>query len=88
MLAAIGRVLKAWVRRNDTVARIGNDEFVLILAEIGDDELHALLERLLELELTESLSMDSPEKSIALLGALKALGVTLTLDDFGAGYSN
>ena len=88
MLAAIGRVLKAWVRRNDTVARIGNDEFVLILAEIGDDELHALLERLLELELTESLSMDSPEKSIALLGALKALGVTLTLDDFGTGYSN
>ncbi|MEO7493793.1 MAG: EAL domain-containing protein [Massilia sp.] len=43
---------------------------------------------LLELELTESLSMDSPEKSIAVLTALKAIGITLTLDDFGTGYSN
>jgi diguanylate cyclase (GGDEF)-like protein/PAS domain S-box-containing protein len=43
---------------------------------------------LLELELTESLSMDSPEKSIAVLSALKELGITLTLDDFGTGYSN
>jgi EAL domain-containing protein (putative c-di-GMP-specific phosphodiesterase class I) len=43
---------------------------------------------LLELELTESLSMDSPEKSIAVLSALKQLGITLTLDDFGTGYSN
>ncbi|MES2205512.1 MAG: EAL domain-containing protein [Pseudomonadota bacterium] len=42
----------------------------------------------LELELTESLSMDSPEKSIAILVALKELGITLTLDDFGTGYSN
>jgi diguanylate cyclase (GGDEF)-like protein/PAS domain S-box-containing protein len=43
---------------------------------------------LLELELTESLSMDSPEKSIAVLSGLKQLGITLTLDDFGTGYSN
>jgi diguanylate cyclase (GGDEF)-like protein/PAS domain S-box-containing protein len=43
---------------------------------------------LLELELTESLSMDSPEKSIAVLSGLKELGVTLTIDDFGTGYSN
>ena len=48
VLAAIGRVLKAGVRRNDTVARIGNDEFVLVLEEIGEDKLHALLQRLLE----------------------------------------
>ena len=61
----------------DIVARVA-----AILQETG------LRPDLLELELTESLSMDSPEKSIAVLGALKALGVTLTLDDFGTGYSN
>ncbi|MEJ7807642.1 MAG: EAL domain-containing protein, partial [Telluria sp.] len=48
----------------------------------------ALDPHLLELELTESLSMDSPEKSIAVLTALKAIGLTLTIDDFGTGYSN
>ncbi len=51
-------------------------------------ETTGLAPHFLELELTESLSMDSPEKSIAVLIALKELGITLTLDDFGTGYSN
>lgn len=43
---------------------------------------------LLELELTESASMESPEKSIAVMQALKTMGVRLSIDDFGTGYSN
>lgn len=42
----------------------------------------------LKLELTESLLADRMDISIAKMGALKALGVTLALDDFGMGYSS
>jgi diguanylate cyclase (GGDEF)-like protein len=42
----------------------------------------------LELELTESLSMDDPEMSIGILRRLKQMGVCLSIDDFGTGYSN
>jgi EAL domain-containing protein (putative c-di-GMP-specific phosphodiesterase class I) len=43
---------------------------------------------LVELELTESLSMDDPEGTIELMNRLKAIGVRLSIDDFGTGYSN
>jgi EAL domain-containing protein (putative c-di-GMP-specific phosphodiesterase class I) len=42
----------------------------------------------LELELTESMLIDRPEESAALLERLKDVGVSLALDDFGTGYSN
>lgn len=42
----------------------------------------------LELELTESASMDDPERVIPLMQQLRQLGVSLSLDDFGSGYSN
>lgn len=42
----------------------------------------------LELELTETMSMVNPEKSIAIMQTFKELGITLTIDDFGTGYSN
>jgi diguanylate cyclase (GGDEF)-like protein/PAS domain S-box-containing protein len=44
--------------------------------------------RLLELEITESATMSSPELAVRHLAALKALGVTLSIDDFGTGHSS
>jgi PAS domain S-box-containing protein/diguanylate cyclase (GGDEF)-like protein len=58
----------------DTVGRI--------LAETG------LEPALLELELTESASMDDPQKTFDILRKLKDMGVRLAIDDFGTGYSN
>lgn len=62
------------------------------------EELPALCQRLLaaarldrkwiELELTESLLMESPEPTIALLHRLDDAGTRLAIDDFGTGYSS
>jgi EAL domain-containing protein (putative c-di-GMP-specific phosphodiesterase class I) len=53
-----------------------------VLAESGIEP------QLLELELTESASMADADKSCALLAQLKGMGVGLSIDDFGTGFSN
>lgn len=53
-----------------------------ILEETGLDP------RYLELELTESAVMDSPDATAETLHRLKALGLSIAVDDFGTGYSS
>ncbi|HMH18935.1 MAG TPA: EAL domain-containing protein [Burkholderiales bacterium] len=58
------------------------------------EDIRAVLEdtgmkpELLELELTESMVMQSPERAIRLLTAIKKMGVRIAIDDFGVGYSS
>jgi predicted signal transduction protein with EAL and GGDEF domain len=42
----------------------------------------------LELEITESVTLQDAEASFATLRHLRALGITIALDDFGTGYSS
>lgn len=42
----------------------------------------------LELEITEGFMMQHPEQSIAVLRKIRALGVELSIDDFGTGHSS
>ena len=44
--------------------------------------------RWLEIELTESLTLDCSETTINIMKNLKRIGVTLSLDDFGTGWSS
>ncbi len=43
---------------------------------------------LLELEITETMSMKNPEDTMAVLRKLKDLGIRIAIDDFGTGYSS
>ena len=43
---------------------------------------------LFDLELTESVAMNDPERAIATMNALNRMGVRLSIDDFGTGYSS
>lgn len=51
-------------------------------------ERYGLREGDLELEVTESVAMENPERAIGQLGVLRDLGVLLSIDDFGTGYSS
>ncbi len=42
----------------------------------------------LELEVTEGVLIDNPARAVAILSELRALGVRVSLDDFGTGFSS
>ncbi|MBV9367606.1 MAG: EAL domain-containing protein [Solirubrobacterales bacterium] len=56
-----------------------------VAAALDQSELEP---RRLVLEITEGAMLHDPERSIATLQELRALGVQLALDDFGTGYSS
>ena len=51
-------------------------------------EISGLEPRYLELEVTEGVIVDDPERVVCIMQELKALGVAFSLDDFDTGYSS
>jgi diguanylate cyclase (GGDEF)-like protein len=54
----------------------------------GALERHALPPAALMVEITESALMDDPKTAVEVVNAIAGLGVKLSIDDFGAGYSS
>ncbi len=71
---------------NLSPAQFQDAELVESVTKIVKDT--ALPEGTLELEITESILMNNPEKAVSTLKELKALGVMIAIDDFGTGYSS
>jgi EAL domain-containing protein (putative c-di-GMP-specific phosphodiesterase class I) len=71
---------------NLSVTQLQASDLVARVKEILDET--GLPPRLLELEITESSAMQSPEQSIRTLYDLKKLGIRISLDDFGTGHSS
>jgi PAS domain S-box-containing protein/diguanylate cyclase (GGDEF)-like protein len=94
VLEEVCRQLRAWREAGLPVvpvavnlsARQFNEQIVDTVRRVLEDS--KLEPDLLELELTESASMEDAGKSFALLAQLKELGIRLAIDDFGTGYSN
>lgn len=64
----------------DSVALVSRVSALLELYEVDAGRLM--------MEVTESMMMDDPEETIARLQALRMLGVRLSIDDFGTGFSS
>ena len=59
-----------------------SDRVIGLLQEAG------LASHQLELELTESVTMDNPEAAIEVMARFSDAGIQLSIDDFGTGYSS
>ena len=82
---ASGSVIEA-VTVNVSVVQLAQSDFsseaLAVITASGIDPARVTI------EVTESVLMDKPERSIAQLQALRNAGVRIALDDFGAGYSS
>jgi diguanylate cyclase (GGDEF)-like protein/PAS domain S-box-containing protein len=63
-----------------------DERFLVVLQDLL--RKHAVRPERLELEITETALMHDPERSSALLQRIAALGVRLSVDDYGTGYSS
>jgi diguanylate cyclase (GGDEF)-like protein len=82
---ASGSVIEA-VSVNVSVVQLAQSDFssdaLAIVAASGVEPARVTM------EVTESVLMDNPERSIAQLLALREAGLRIAIDDFGAGYSS
>ncbi|WP_310450114.1 EAL domain-containing protein [Sulfuritalea sp.] len=99
VIAEACRQQRAWLDRGIQIVTVGVNVSQQQLRIRNEEEgLPALCRRSLaasaletqwlELELTESLLMESPDQTIELLRKLHAAGTKLAIDDFGTGYSS
>lgn len=71
---------------NISTAQLKDSKIIDIISKIPEKTGMSLNH--LEIEITESVLMDSFEHNLELINKMKKLGATIALDDFGTGYSS
>ncbi|MGD9943136.1 MAG: EAL domain-containing protein [Burkholderiaceae bacterium] len=71
---------------NVSARQLTEEDFVGTLTRLMDERRFP--PRLLRLELTESAFIENPERAVAMIGELRALGVRVVIDNFGTGYAS
>ncbi|WP_321530353.1 EAL domain-containing protein [uncultured Desulfuromonas sp.] len=66
--------------------QLQSSDFITVLTDLLNET--GLDPQWLEIEITESVLMQSPTAAIATLNKLRKLGIHLAIDDFGTGYSS
>lgn len=89
------RLIRGWMEKglqpvpvsvNFSRLHLSNKDFILTLCEIADR--YQVPHELLEIELTETAILDNETILFSTLKQLHAHGFTLSMDDFGVGYSS
>jgi diguanylate cyclase (GGDEF)-like protein/PAS domain S-box-containing protein len=71
---------------NVSAVQMEDESFIETVRQIMEET--GIIPHLLELEITEGVLAKNVEDTLIIIGALKALGVSLAIDDFGTGYSS
>ncbi len=85
--------LKVWMARgerrtiavNISVSLLPNKQFLRQISELVQQS--SVDPSMLVFEITESAALDNPDQAIEAMTALRALGVSLSIDDYGTGQS-
>ncbi len=85
-LADAARWPDVFIAVNLSPVQIGDPRIVGFVGEVMEES--GIEPSRVVLEITEGVLIDDPEETLARLDGLRALGVSIALDDFGAGYSS
>ena len=95
VLRAAARQMRVWldaglepmvVSVNLSAVQFRQADLIQVISQILDEE--HLPASHLELELTESVTMDNPLEAVIVMRQLREVGVRMAIDDFGTGYSS
>lgn len=78
--------VKPVISVNISPAQLRDDNFIAIVQKILTES--ELPPACLELEITESVCIDDVDDAVSILNELKQMGVKISLDDFGTGFSS
>ncbi|MFA0125448.1 EAL domain-containing protein, partial [Vibrio sp. 10N.261.48.A2] len=81
-----GRVLPGRMAVNISVQQLEQPEFFESIISMISEE--GLSPSIFELEVTESVLMSNPEKTMRVLQKLEHVGFSIAIDDFGTGFSS